>query len=160
MTRPWTIAIDGPAGAGKSTVARLLAQRLGYTYIDSGAMYRAVALLSVRERIPVTEEDQISALARVTPIVFAPGHDGGEQRVLVVDEDITAAIRTPEIASLASEVSTIPGVRAALVQQQQHMGGGRWGCDGRTRHWDGCFSARGGKGLSDSQRRGAREASA
>jgi cytidylate kinase len=122
MTRLLTIAIDGPAGAGKSTVARLVARRIGYRYIDSGAMYRAVALMTQREKIPASEVDQIAALARTTPIHFEPADELGEQRILLADEDITAAIRTPEIASLASVVSAIPGVRTALVAQQQEMG--------------------------------------
>jgi cytidylate kinase len=122
MTRLLTIAIDGPAGAGKSTVARLVARRIGYRYFDSGAMYRAVALMTQREKIPASEVDQIAALARTTPIHFEPADELGEQRILLADEDITAAIRTPEIASLASVVSAIPGVRTALVAQQQEMG--------------------------------------
>ena len=123
MRRPLTIAIDGPAGAGKSTVARLLAQHLGYLYIDSGAMYRSVAYHAHRQEVALTDTDAISALARATPIVFvAEGSDSGAQRVLLGDEDVTDAIRTPEVASLASVVSAIPGVRAALVAQQQAMG--------------------------------------
>jgi cytidylate kinase len=123
VKKPWTIAIDGPAGAGKSTVARILAQKLGYLYIDSGAMYRAIALHAQRQDVSPTEADQVAALARATPITFEPDDDaGGEQRVFLGGEDVTAAIRTPQIASLASEVSTIPGVRAALVQQQQALG--------------------------------------
>ncbi len=125
MRKPWTIAIDGPAGAGKSTVARRLAARLGYLYIDSGAMYRTVALLSRRNNVGEDEPDQIAALARSAPIVFAPAAsdaDSDDQRVFLGDEEVTSEIRTPEIASLASVVSAIPGVRAALVQQQQMLG--------------------------------------
>jgi cytidylate kinase len=133
MTRPLTIAIDGPAGAGKSTVARQLARRVGYLYIDSGAMYRAVALLAQRMGVPLTEPDQIAALARAARLRFEIGggsNDEGDdsagssdyQRVLLNDEDVTAAIRTPEITALSSAVSAIPGVRSALVLQQQALG--------------------------------------
>ena len=125
--KPLTIAIDGPAGAGKSTVARLLARRLGYLYIDSGAMYRAVALLTQRARVALTEPDQIAALARAARIRFVAPMEavstlGDGQRVLLNDEDVTEAIRLPDITALSSSVSAIPGVRAALVQQQQALG--------------------------------------
>ncbi len=118
--KPLTIAIDGPAGAGKSTVARLLARRLGYLYIDSGAMYRAVALLTQRAGVSLTEPDQIAALARAARIRFDAADTG--QRVLLNDEDVTSAIRLPDITALSSSVSAIPGVRAALVLQQQALG--------------------------------------
>ncbi len=123
MKKPLTIAIDGPAGAGKSTVARLLARQLEYRYIDSGAMYRAVALLALRAGIADDEVDQIAALARTARISFAPpSGDSDEQRILIDEEDVTTIIRTPEIASRASIVSAIPGVRTALVAQQQALG--------------------------------------
>ena len=121
--RPWTIAIDGPAGAGKSTVARLLARQLGYLYVDSGAMYRAIALHARRSGMDASEADAIAALARSVRIAFEPAAtEDGEQRVFLNGEDVTAAIRTPEVAGLASVVSTIPGVRSALVAQQQSLG--------------------------------------
>lgn len=122
MSKPWTIAIDGPAGAGKSTVARLLARRLGYTYVDSGAMYRAVALLARRSGVASDEADEVAALARAARIEFQPDAEGTEQFVLVDGGDVTSDIRDPEVASLASVVSAIPGVRAALVVQQQALG--------------------------------------
>jgi cytidylate kinase len=122
MSKPWTIAIDGPAGAGKSTAAKRLAERLGYLYVDSGAMYRAVALNAIRNCVSPDETDQIAALTRATPVEFQVGEAGSPQRVLLGGEDVTDAIRTPEVAALASVVSAIPGVRAALVVQQQAMG--------------------------------------
>lgn len=124
MTKPWTIALDGPAGAGKSTVARLVARRLGYLYIDTGAMYRAVALQALRADIPIEEPDQVSALARAMNIHFQTGESSSanSQRVFVDNEDVTDAIRTSAVTTFSSAVSAIPGVRSALVLQQQTMG--------------------------------------
>ena len=117
-----TIAIDGPSGAGKSTTARGLASRLGYTYIDTGAMYRAIAWKGIRDGVPVEDADGTTRLAESTLITFQPSD--AEQRVLVDGEDVTAAIRTPEVTRLSSPVSAIPGVRRVLVAQQQAMGAG------------------------------------
>lgn len=123
IMKPWTIAIDGPAGAGKSTVARRVAARLGYLYIDSGAMYRAVALIALRNGVPASEPDQTAALTRSARILFQPaGSESEEQRVLLDGEDVTEALRTPQVSAFASVVSAIPGVRSALVGQQQTMG--------------------------------------
>jgi cytidylate kinase len=119
------VAIDGPAGAGKSTVARLLAQRLGYTYIDSGAMYRAVALMAHRRGVPYDDPEALARLASGLEIRFLP--DGSDRPHLLVDgEDVSKAIRTPEMSRGSSLVSTAPGVRAALVAHQRRMaeGGG------------------------------------
>lgn len=122
MNRPWTIAIDGPAGAGKSTVARLLAQQLGYLYIDSGAMYRAVALAAHRFGVDPSDADAVAAVARTVRIGFVAGEAADDQRTLLDGADVTQTIRQPTISDLASRVSTIPGVRAALVAQQQALG--------------------------------------
>ena len=117
------IAIDGPAGAGKSTVARALAAELGFTYLDSGAMYRCVALLSQRE--PDAAPGELAARAEIDP--------GGAGRPVLLDgEDVNAEIRTPDVASRASEVAADPAVRAALVAKQRDLlARGDWVAEGR-----------------------------
>ena len=112
------IAIDGPAGAGKSTIARRLAKRLGFTYIDSGAMYRAVALWALRQKLDPSDMHRMEQLARAAGIMLA----GDGARVLLDGEDITEAIRAPEVSKAASLVATIPGVRRALVEKQRAIG--------------------------------------
>jgi len=119
--RKLTIAIDGPSGAGKSTVARRVASELGYTYIDTGAMYRAVAWHGLKAEVPLEDTDATVRLALETPICFQSGPDG-LQRVFVGGEDVTDAIRSPEVTRLSSPVSAIPEVRRILVAQQQAMG--------------------------------------
>jgi cytidylate kinase len=111
------IAIDGPSGAGKSTIARQLAEKIGFTFIDSGAMYRAIALAAVRAHISLDDERQLESLARGSVIEFAP-----VRRVLLNTEDVSEAIRTPEIASAASKVAAIGRVRSALVTKQKRIG--------------------------------------
>ena len=118
-----TIAIDGPSGAGKSTVARRLARDLGYTYIDTGAMYRAVALASIERAMDLEDEKAIIELSRNVRIGFTPGDDG-VQRVWLDDRDVTEEIRSKDATRLSSPVSAIPGVRRVLVAQQQAMGAG------------------------------------
>lgn len=117
MAKTITIAIDGPAGAGKSTLARRLASRLGFLYIDTGAMYRAVALWARRLGVPWDDPQRLEQLARESRIELTP--DG---KVLLNGEDVTESIRDPEISEGASRVSAIPGVRRALVEKQQQMG--------------------------------------
>ncbi len=109
------IAIDGPAGAGKSTVARGVAAALGATYLDSGAMYRAVALAALRAGIDPDAADPVTEMARTVQI----GFDG--ERVLLDGEDVSAAIRTPDTTAAASRVSVHPGVREALVERQREL---------------------------------------
>ena len=110
------VAIDGPAGAGKSTVARRLAERLGFTYIDTGAMYRAVALWAIRQGVGFADMHRLEQLAMAAEISLEPG------RIRLNGEDVTEAIRTQEVASGASKVSAIPGVRRALVAKQRAIG--------------------------------------
>ena len=115
-----TIAIDGPSGAGKSTVARALAKRLGYIYIDTGAMYRSLALRVKEKGIPPENERTLSRLALSIHIHFVT--EEGQPRVFCEGKDITEAIRSPEISRLASSISKQRGVREALVQMQRKMG--------------------------------------
>jgi CMP/dCMP kinase len=120
------IAIDGPAGAGKSTVARALAAALGFTYLDSGAMYRCVALAALRAGTDVDDEAAIAAIATALSIELA-----GE-RVLLDGEDVSAAIREPRVSEASSRVSVHPGVREALVERQRQLvGAGSYVAEGR-----------------------------
>ena len=118
---PPIVAIDGPAGAGKSTVARELARRLGFTIVDTGAIYRAVALAARRANIGWEDDKALSQLLdEGLGISFAPGPDN--QRVLLHGEDVTEAIRTPEISRGASVVSARPVVRRKLLGLQRQLG--------------------------------------
>ncbi len=119
MTRP-IVAIDGPAGAGKSTVAKGVADRLGYLYIDTGAMYRAVAWKVIEEKIPISDQAKIAALANRLDIRFEK--IDGEQHIFADGEDVTSAIRTGQATQLSSPVSAIKGVRKRLVDLQRKMG--------------------------------------
>jgi cytidylate kinase len=120
------IAIDGPAGAGKSTVARSLAGKLGFTYLDSGAMYRCVALAGLRAGADLDDSDAIAALARSLAISL----DGA--RVELDGEDVTGRIREPEVTEASSRVSVHPGVREAMVdRQRQLIAAGSYVAEGR-----------------------------
>ncbi|OJU63253.1 MAG: cytidylate kinase [Armatimonadetes bacterium 55-13] len=112
------IAIDGPAGAGKSTVAKALAKELGLQYLDTGAMYRALALAASRAGLSENDGDKAAEIAKTLHIHFA---EGAPPHVILNDEDVTTAIRTPEIGELASALSTHSGVRRELVKRQQAM---------------------------------------
>lgn len=118
--RKLIIAIDGPVGSGKSTLARRVAALMGYVYIDTGAMYRAVALKALRRGVPLDAADQLTALAGDTRIDLR-AEDGG-QRVFLDGEDVTSAIRTPEVSQGASKVAVVPGVRHVLVAEQRRAG--------------------------------------
>jgi CMP/dCMP kinase len=114
------IAIDGPAGAGKSTVARAVARRLGYLFINTGAMYRAVAWKALHEGVSPDDAGAVGRLAGESLIELTGGVDS--MRVLIDGRDITSEIATPQVGQAASIVSTIPAVRRALVARQQLMG--------------------------------------
>lgn len=114
------IAIDGPVGSGKSTLARRVASLLGYIYIDTGAMYRAVALKAIRRDVPFANSEALAALAEQTRIDLRVS--GDSQQVLLDGEDVTAAIRTPEVAQAASKVAVVAGVRQVLVAEQRRAG--------------------------------------
>lgn len=126
MTRPRpVVAIDGPAGAGKTTVTALVAERLGYVLIGTGSLYRAVALAAERAGITWDDAERVGALAEALAaqgaIRFAPG-DGGAQRVLLHGEDVSLALRSEHISQGASRVSALPAVRQALLAMQRAAG--------------------------------------
>ena len=120
------IAIDGPAGAGKSTVARALAERLGFTYLDSGAMYRCVALATLRAGADPDDPAAVTEVAEALDLDLAPGS------VRSSGEDVSEEIRSPEVTALASRVSVHPGVRSAMVARQRALiDAGSWVAEGR-----------------------------
>ncbi|HSN04581.1 MAG TPA: (d)CMP kinase [Nitrospira sp.] len=114
------IAIDGPAGVGKSTVAKLLAARLGYLYLDTGALYRAVGWHILRHGIDPADREQVAASLPTLSIQML--FQNGAMRVLVNDADVTGELRTPEVTAAASVVSAIPAVREWLLPVQQQIG--------------------------------------
>jgi CMP/dCMP kinase len=124
VTRRFSIAIDGPAGSGKSTIAMLLARRFGLSYVDTGAMYRGVSLLGRRAGLDPADEPALARIAEEAAFHFDmdPREDRLLNRVSINGNDITDAIREPEISQLASLVSTLSGVRRALVAKQKQMG--------------------------------------
>jgi len=111
------IAIDGPSGAGKSSIARSLARRMGITYIDTGAMYRAIALWALRADIDINDSFRVERLAREAHIEFGP-----QGEVVLNGEDVSAAIREPQVTDAASKVAAIPGVRRAMREEQRRIG--------------------------------------
>ena len=111
------VAIDGPAGAGKSTVARRLAERLGFRYLDTGAMYRALTWLALERRRSLDDGPALGALARDHPITFEPG-----ERVLIDAVDVTAAIRDSRIDKVVSSVARHPEVREVMRERQRELG--------------------------------------
>ena len=124
-----TIAIDGPAGSGKSSVARRIAAVLGYLYLDSGAMYRALALKALQRGAPLDDEEQLQRLAADTHIELKPPRPeqekaGAKNRVFLDGAEVTDAIRSGEVAQAASRLATIAGVRHVLVAEQQRAGAG------------------------------------
>lgn len=113
------IAIDGPAGAGKSTIARLVADTLGFVYVDTGAMYRAVTWMVLQEGISPSDTDRVVAIARSMKLELRPGPDG--QLVFVGAEDVSGKIRTPAVNENVSDVAKIREVRELLVSKQKQM---------------------------------------
>src|SRR5664279_1800632 len=114
------VAIDGPAGAGKSTIARHPARHFGLLNLETGAMYRAFALKALRLDVPLDDPAALQSLAAETEIRLEPGED--ENRVLLDGEDVTGQIRNQTVTDAASRVSVFPPVRAAMVKRQQEMG--------------------------------------
>jgi cytidylate kinase len=112
------IAIDGPSGAGKSTAGRALAERLGYVYVDTGAMYRALALKALRAGIPLDDEPRLVELSRGTRIELGAGGHG----VLLDGADVTADVRSRDVSAASSRVSVHPGVRRDMVARQRALG--------------------------------------
>ncbi len=127
------IAIDGPSGAGKSTVAKAVARELGFSCLDTGAMYRAVAWQALQDGVALDDEEGLARIARTYDIGF--GHEEGDptpKRVSIGGVDVTDAIRTERIDKAVSPVSAVPGVREALVLQQRRIGGeGNFVVEGR-----------------------------
>ena len=120
--RPFIVAIDGPAGAGKSSASRLLANRLGFALVDTGAIYRTVALAASRQGIAFDDDARLAALMPTLQIRFAaPAAPGGAQQVLLQGEDVSQAIRTPPMSLGASAVSARPVVRDGLLELQRRL---------------------------------------
>ena len=122
---PLIIAIDGPSGAGKGTVARAVASALGYRHVDSGAMYRAVGWKALRTGVSLDDQAAVASLAESSQI------EVGADRVVIDGQDVTREIRTPEIDRAATSVARLPAVRAVLVAQQRAMGVGGVVMEGR-----------------------------
>ena len=118
----FNIAIDGPAGAGKSTIAKKIAKQMGYIYVDTGAMYRAMALFLIREKVKPEETEKINAKCKEADISI--GYENGEQVVCLNGENVNGYIRTEEVGNMASASSPNPNVRAKLVELQQKLAAG------------------------------------
>ena len=116
----YSIAIDGPAGAGKSTIARAIAQRIGFIYVDTGAMYRAIALYFLRRGIDGDDREAVAAECPDIRVALEYD-DSGRQQVILNGENVSDSIRTPEVSKMASKTSAIPEVRASLLQLQRDL---------------------------------------
>jgi cytidylate kinase len=122
MNTGFIIAVDGPSGAGKSSSSRLLAERLGYRYVDTGALYRVVGLLAVERRVSPEDALALATLCDSLALRFVPGPEG--VRLLLDERDLTADIRRPEVSQMASKVSAQPIVRQRLLALQRELGKG------------------------------------
>ncbi|MFZ5943468.1 MAG: (d)CMP kinase [Bacillota bacterium] len=122
MNRTIKIAIDGPAGAGKSSVAKILAEKLGYIYIDTGAMYRAITYKIIKEKINLHNNSQIKDLINQTIIEFNNSHGFSNQRIFCDGIDVTQEIRSPQVTDLVSKVASLPEIRGTMVKLQQRLG--------------------------------------
>lgn len=118
------VAIDGPAGSGKSTISKLVAKRLGFEYLDTGAMYRCITLAAMKENIELSDESSLIACAKKNRVDFKSQKDGA-QNVYLNDEDVTEAIRTPEVTNNVKYLARIPDVREHLVNLQRQIAGGK-----------------------------------
>ena len=120
---PRTIAIDGPAGAGKSTIGALAAERLGYLYLDTGAMYRAIALAALRRGIDADDAERLAKLAREVKVAIGPPtvRDGRAYTVLLDGDDVTWTIRGADVDRIVSQVARVGAVRDAMVEQQRGL---------------------------------------
>lgn len=117
--KPFNIAIDGPAGAGKSTIARTVARKLGFIYVDTGAMYRAIALFVLRQGIDKNDEEAVSEAVKGAQITIQ--YQDGAQQVMLNGENVSGLIRTEEVGNTASAVSVYPAVRAHLLELQRGL---------------------------------------
>ena len=141
-----SIAIDGPASSGKSTVAKILAKELNYIYTDTGAMYRAVTYLAITNNVSFSDEEGLVSLIKKYPISFSQQEDG--QHVFIASKDVTLEIRQPDVTKAVSEVSAHGKVREELVAR-----GTRWRCHGRKRHRDSCITECRSENLFSSKRK-------
>ena len=119
MTKVLQVAIDGPASAGKSTVAKLVAKKFGYIYCDTGAMYRAITVAAIQAKVDLNDGLAVTKIAKDTKIKFTPGNP--VQRVFIGDQEVTEAIRQPEVTNNVSTVAAIADVRQELVKHQQSI---------------------------------------
>lgn len=130
----FNIAIDGPAGAGKSTIAKKIAKELGFVYVDTGAMYRAMALYFLRSNISNEDEQAISRASENVEITIQ--YENGEQQVFLNGENVSGEIRKEEVGNMASKTSGYGQVRKKLVELQQQLAKKGRRCHGRKRHWN------------------------
>lgn len=148
------IAMDGPVGAGKSSIADAVAKRLGILHLDTGAMYRAIGLTALEKGVPVQDEQAVTALCQALSMTV--GHAADGQHTLVDGRDVTGFIRTPEVSMAASTVAKYAGVRAAMVALQRRLAQETPHAGGWPRYWHACADERARQNLPDCQRRGTR----